>query len=125
MDVANAILIAKKGWDFIRNLCLREPERQGIKPKKESNHMKSVTSSWRSVFPITVSASTYSPIPVPVAIPHMKDSRTHHRKGEFWIFCRMPKASGRNLVQVAVSGLESETVAESVSDIFTLYRSVN
>ena len=45
-------------------------------------------------------------------------SRTHHRNGEFLTFSRIPKASGKNLVQAALSGAVSDTVAEDVSDIF-------
>ena len=40
---------------------------------------------------------------VPVAIPHMADSRTHHRYLDCLTEARMPKASGRFSTQVAVS----------------------
>ena len=61
---------------------------------------------------------TYNPIAVPVAIPHMKLSLTHQRKGEFCIFSRMPPNSGRNFVHVADSGEASDTFAAGVSGIF-------
>jgi len=54
---------------------------------------------------------------VPDAIPHMKDSRTHHLKGEFWMLDRIPPYSGRKRVQVAVSGAASFITAASVSGI--------
>lgn len=61
---------------------------------------------------------------VPVAMPHMKLSRTHHLKGEFWMLDRMPPHSGRNRVQVAVSGAASFTVAASVSGILIFRKTV-
>ena len=61
---------------------------------------------------------------VPDAIPHMKDSRTHHLKGEFWMLDRIPPYSGRKRVQVAVSGAASFITAASVSGIlFVLQKS--
>ena len=64
--------------------------------------------------------SRCNPMAVPVAIPHMKLSRTHHRKGLFWTASRMPNASGSELVQPPVTGPASLTIAalSLLSDIF-------
>ena len=63
--------------------------------------------------------SRCKPIAVPVAIPHMKLSRTHHRKGLFCTASRIPNASGNALVQPPVTGPASETIAAlSLLDIF-------
>eukprot|EP00957_Ditylum_brightwellii_P032105 2434630-Ditylum_brightwellii.AAC.1 len=41
---------------------------------------------------------------VPVAIPHKAASRTQNRYGEFSMFSRMPKVSGKYFVHDAVVG---------------------
>mmetsp|Transcript_25556 Transcript_25556/g.55874 ORF Transcript_25556/g.55874 Transcript_25556/m.55874 type:complete len:82 (-) Transcript_25556:178-423(-) len=54
---------------------------------------------------------------VPVAMPHMKLSRTHHRNGLFRTASRMPNVSGRTSVQPPVVGGASVTVAAFSSDM--------